>query len=273
MNAIHCEDAQGTGRALCGALKPAFAFVSDAVTCKRCLSWPQLVTAAFASRREALKKTRAAGRKKRRAEVTIEAINRSCRECGCTDDDCSQCVEKTGMPCAWVEADLCSACAPIHIGEVVRLTPDARKRYHAQGYHESGDLRFEVIKEKGQGFECALLDEKGLRFKRPNGVEEWFTFPARALFVSLLFLVLGCSRSVVVTSDGAGGSSSSSSTSTSSSSSASSTSTGTLSCIGAIGECEKDATPTPGIACKTNYALSAPDGVCDAGGNCCKEVP
>jgi hypothetical protein len=33
-----------------------------------------------------------------------------CRECGCTDDDCRQCVEKTGMPCHWVEPDLCSAC-------------------------------------------------------------------------------------------------------------------------------------------------------------------
>lgn len=35
----------------------------------------------------------------------------TCRICGCTDDDCSQCVEKTGAPCHWVEEDLCSACA------------------------------------------------------------------------------------------------------------------------------------------------------------------
>jgi hypothetical protein len=33
-----------------------------------------------------------------------------CRVCGCTDDDCSQCVAKTGEPCHWVESDLCSAC-------------------------------------------------------------------------------------------------------------------------------------------------------------------
>lgn len=33
-----------------------------------------------------------------------------CRVCGCTDDDCSQCVEKTGEPCSWIERDLCSAC-------------------------------------------------------------------------------------------------------------------------------------------------------------------
>lgn len=38
---------------------------------------------------------------------------RTCRECGCTDENCSQCVEKTGGPCQWVEADLCSACVPV----------------------------------------------------------------------------------------------------------------------------------------------------------------
>jgi hypothetical protein len=36
---------------------------------------------------------------------------RVCRVCGCTDDDCRQCIEKTGEPCHWVEDDLCSACA------------------------------------------------------------------------------------------------------------------------------------------------------------------
>lgn len=36
-----------------------------------------------------------------------------CRECGCTDDDCSGCVERTGQACSWVQADLCSACVPV----------------------------------------------------------------------------------------------------------------------------------------------------------------
>lgn len=35
---------------------------------------------------------------------------RACRVCGCTDNDCTQCVERTGHPCRWVEEDLCSAC-------------------------------------------------------------------------------------------------------------------------------------------------------------------
>lgn len=37
-------------------------------------------------------------------------VARSCRVCGCTEDDCSQCIERTGEPCHWVEDDLCSAC-------------------------------------------------------------------------------------------------------------------------------------------------------------------
>lgn len=35
---------------------------------------------------------------------------RRCRECGCTQYNCKQCIDKTGNPCNWVEEDLCSAC-------------------------------------------------------------------------------------------------------------------------------------------------------------------
>jgi hypothetical protein len=34
----------------------------------------------------------------------------SCRVCGCTDDDCSGCIERTGQACYWVATNLCSAC-------------------------------------------------------------------------------------------------------------------------------------------------------------------
>jgi hypothetical protein len=34
-----------------------------------------------------------------------------CRVCGCTTEDCRQCIAATGSPCHWVEHDLCSACA------------------------------------------------------------------------------------------------------------------------------------------------------------------
>lgn len=33
-----------------------------------------------------------------------------CRRCGCTDADCSGCIQRTGQPCFWAEPDLCSAC-------------------------------------------------------------------------------------------------------------------------------------------------------------------
>jgi hypothetical protein len=36
----------------------------------------------------------------------------ACRICRCTDDDCRGCIARTGAPCCWIEADLCSACSP-----------------------------------------------------------------------------------------------------------------------------------------------------------------
>lgn len=39
-----------------------------------------------------------------------EDDERACRVCGCTDLDCSGCIERTGKPCYWVDDDLCSAC-------------------------------------------------------------------------------------------------------------------------------------------------------------------
>ena len=44
------------------------------------------------------------------ADLETKLSQRRCRICGCTDDDCSQCIERTGEPCHWVEEDLCSAC-------------------------------------------------------------------------------------------------------------------------------------------------------------------
>ena len=44
---------------------------------------------------------------------------RTCRRCGCTDDDCGGCVARTGQPCTWVEADLCGACTNLKLPETV----------------------------------------------------------------------------------------------------------------------------------------------------------
>ena len=45
-------------------------------------------------------------------ETTVKV--RTCRVCGCTENNCSQCIEKTGSPCTWVDEDLCSACIPVN---------------------------------------------------------------------------------------------------------------------------------------------------------------
>lgn len=34
-----------------------------------------------------------------------------CMKCGCTDDNCIACIQKTGQPCHWISPNLCSACA------------------------------------------------------------------------------------------------------------------------------------------------------------------
>ncbi len=62
---------------------------------------------------------------------------RTCRICGCTDDDCSQCIEKTGVPCHWVEKDLCSACADSESDLTIQLE-DCTNVLLA----EIGDMRF-----------------------------------------------------------------------------------------------------------------------------------
>ena len=52
-----------------------------------------------------------------------------CMGCGCTDDDCRQCVDKTGEPCHWVREDLCSACSglPNYTGAINTLKEAAAK--------------------------------------------------------------------------------------------------------------------------------------------------
>ena len=53
-----------------------------------------------------------ARRRTKRAQTSAQSETvRSCRVCGCTEEDCRQCIERTGEPCSWVEQDLCSACA------------------------------------------------------------------------------------------------------------------------------------------------------------------
>jgi hypothetical protein len=56
---------------------------------------------------------------------------RSCRVCGCTDENCAGCIERTGEPCYWVFSDLCSACA---------RTPSDEERQFLEAQHWSGSV-------------------------------------------------------------------------------------------------------------------------------------
>lgn len=53
----------------------------------------------------------------------------TCRLCGCTDDDCRGCIERTGAPCYWIEADLCSACAELILSIVYPAAPPEPLRH------------------------------------------------------------------------------------------------------------------------------------------------
>ena len=58
----------------------------------------------------------------------VFVIGGECRVCGCTADDCASCVARTGEPCRWVEADLCSACVSLQGRELTRAQVEAHAR-------------------------------------------------------------------------------------------------------------------------------------------------
>ena len=41
----------------------------------------------------------------------VDPLLDQCAVCDCTENDCSQCVKRTGEPCYWARPALCSACA------------------------------------------------------------------------------------------------------------------------------------------------------------------
>ena len=54
---------------------------------------------------------------------------RTCRVCGCTNEDCTGCLQRTGKPCYWVAPDLCSACrnaTPTKVGQSPPAQLDSR---------------------------------------------------------------------------------------------------------------------------------------------------
>lgn len=49
-----------------------------------------------------------------------------CRLCGCTNDNCNDCIRRTGEPCHWVDEDLCSTCADCVSGDGSIRTDELR---------------------------------------------------------------------------------------------------------------------------------------------------
>lgn len=80
---VHCPSP--SGGSLCDHRSRGKMATSRAeVNCRRCLTWPSTIA---------------------------ELFGVPCRACGCTEDNCAGCIERTGAACHWVEPDLCSACA------------------------------------------------------------------------------------------------------------------------------------------------------------------
>lgn len=84
-------------------------------------------------------------------DLAMGMIAGVCRVCKCTDYDCRACVEKTGVPCTWVDIDLCSACARIvYIFDLDGTLADIEHRRHLV---ENGNKEWDAFYE-------ACVDDK-----------------------------------------------------------------------------------------------------------------
>jgi hypothetical protein len=61
-----------------------------------------------------------------------------CFFCGCTNDNCSACIEATGVPCSWVGPNQCSACVEREIDlQGLDLNEQYRRYLERMGMDES----------------------------------------------------------------------------------------------------------------------------------------
>lgn len=61
--------------------------------------------------RQAPKRTRARRMQARKAKAAASVRHSTkCKHCGCTNEDCRQCIEATGFACTWVSLNVCSRC-------------------------------------------------------------------------------------------------------------------------------------------------------------------
>jgi hypothetical protein len=92
---------------MCDLISPGIFEMPKSPTAKQSTQPVQITNECFHCDHPITRKFKSLAALKRAAEPV-----QSCRVCGCTEDDCSGCIEKTSRPCYWVEKDLCSACVP-----------------------------------------------------------------------------------------------------------------------------------------------------------------
>lgn len=100
--------------------------------------------------------------------MASETNDVACRACGCTDNDCSGCVERTGAPCFWVEPDLCSACSDAQPLEIAKASARATCVRHAL-----------------PGAIVAVLDQAGHLQVGLAAIDHPMTFPLGLLYQQL----------------------------------------------------------------------------------------
>ncbi len=100
---------------------------------------------------------------------------RACRVCGCTDDDCSVCVQKTGTPCYWVEGDLCSAC---QVSGTTYLEPQMPVGWSPPESVPEDGREFEYLCSDGKIRVGSLGHDMGGSIKRDTRMIGW-RWPAR----------------------------------------------------------------------------------------------
>ncbi len=102
--------------------------------------------------------------------IVSEPAAAACRVCGCTEDNCRQCIERTGDACTWMEPDLCSACYPIVNFNWDEATRDGLQAYIAELTEVidkyAGNIRAVAIRQRAKA-------NKSLK-EMPASVDEGF---------------------------------------------------------------------------------------------------
>lgn len=89
-----------------------------------------------------------------RGESQFAQSSGTCIHCGCTDYDCSQCIERTGTPCYWAnqEQTICSACVDTP-GEKTSYTPVHKTGRAWNGFHlDAGHVVHAIEGEEPNGY-------------------------------------------------------------------------------------------------------------------------